>query len=203
MGTRRGLLALALLALVVGLGSRGAFAQEATPGAGAADEGHPGDVRAGTCAGSVGDVVAPLNGAVAASGERVGSAAAIVAATSVTTVPLALTDLLAEEHALVFVRSEGEAGSAIACGEIGGSLDEAGDLAIGLKEVGGSGTVGVAFLSPDDADPGATEISVFLVAGVADTGGDGGPVQITPASGAGAGGATVEAGIGATETPGP
>jgi hypothetical protein len=196
-----GLLVVALLvALAAGVGGRGAVAQEATPEAGAAEAGRPGNVHAGTCVGSVGDVVAPLNDAVAAGGERVGSAAAIVAATSVTTVPLALTDLLAEDHALVFVGSVGE--SAIACGEIGGSLDEAGDLAIGLKEVGGSGTVGVAFLSPDDADPGATEVSVFLVEGVAG-GGPTGPVQITPESGAGAGGATVEAGIGATETPGP
>ncbi|MBA2277550.1 MAG: hypothetical protein H0W06_07265, partial [Chloroflexia bacterium] len=53
-------------------------------------------------------------------------------------------------------------GAAIACGEIGGSLDAAGALSIGLRPSSESGFSGIAFLSPAATDLTQTAISMFL-----------------------------------------
>ena len=170
-----GALAVLLLALVIGGGrSFGAvLAQDATPAAEATQEGHPGHIHSGSCGeDELGDVVQPLNNATEPEGEEVGqSDLAASIETSFTNVPLTLDDILADDHAINFHLSAEEIGTYIACGEIGGILSaEDGSLTIGLREVDGSGEVGVAYLAPG-ADGASTDISVFIaddVIGTAD-----------------------------------
>jgi len=159
-----------LLTLIAGWQSETAAQDtDTTPTAGPErdDAGHPGHIHEGSCDdGELGDVVEPLTNAVAPSGEPVGSSAAIPAAVSVATVAMTLSEMLGADHAINFHQSVAEIETYIACGEIGGQLDEAGDLAIGLKDVEGSGFTGVAFLSPSDTDPAETDVTVFLVEGL-------------------------------------
>jgi hypothetical protein len=54
----------------------------------------------------------------------------------------------------------------VACGEIGGNLTDTGALVIALRSEGTRATAGVAVLAPALEDPGATGVSVFLIAGV-------------------------------------
>ncbi len=168
-----GALAVLLLALVIGGGrSFGAvLAQDATPAAEATQEGHPGHIHAGSCGeDELGDVVEALNNATEPEGEEVGQTdLAATVATSFTSVPLTLDDILADDHAINLHLSAEEIETYIACGEIGGSLSaEDGSLTVGLREVDGSGFVGVAYLAPG-ADGESTDVSVFIAEGLTGT----------------------------------
>ena len=162
---------LALLALLVAGGSRSLMAQDATPDAGAAtaDEGRPIHIHSGNCAeGELGDVVVPLTNLTAPTGTASGQDdLATVVETSVTNVPMALEDILAEDHAINAHLSVEEVTTYIACGEVGGTVSDAdGSLTIGLREVGDSGFSGIAYLAPG-ADPATTDVSVFIAEGLA------------------------------------
>lgn len=133
--------------------------------------GRPSAVYAGGCPdgedGDPGSIIAELTALAVPSGETMGQPAAVVAETSFSAVPLPLEQLLTERH-VIGVGSPGEdAPGVVACGEIGGAFNEAGNLVIGLREVGDSGFTGIAFLAPSAADPEQTDISVFLAAGLA------------------------------------
>lgn len=137
----------------------------ATPAPGRAPAVYAGDCADGEA--NPGGRVVALTELTAPAGAVVGQTAAAVAATSYSVVPLSLDQLLAEPRAIA-VESRGEdASGLIACGEIGGVLNDAGALVIGLREVGGSDYSGIAFLAPSPVDPGQTEVSVFLAAGLA------------------------------------
>ena len=88
-------------------------------------------------------------------------------ATSFATVPLSLAELLAEDHAIEVRLSPAEDAPPIARGELGGTLDAAGALSLGLREVEDSGFAGIAFLSPSTTNPGQTDVSIFLAEGLA------------------------------------
>jgi hypothetical protein len=107
----------------------------------------------------VGDGVAPLVDMTIAEGEPSGNAAALPAANSFTTVPISLEALAASDHAIVVPFPVGE--EIVACGEIGGTLTEAGALNIGIGPQGDMGISGIAYLSPG-TDPTQTNISLFL-----------------------------------------
>lgn len=164
-------LPLLILALVVGgsRGSRVALAQdEATP---AADAGRPAHIHTGGCndveEDSLGDVVQALTNLAAPTGTAAGQEDASPVETSVTVVPLALADILAEDHAVNVHLSVDEVTTYIACGEVGGTVADAdGSVTIGLREQDGSGFVGVAYLAPG-ADGASTLVSVFLAEGLA------------------------------------
>ena len=169
------LLPLLLMALLVGAGLRGASAQDATPDAEPQDTppalgeeaGRPAHIHSGTCeGGGVGPVVQTLNALTAPAGDEEGQENAAVVESSFTSVPLALDDILAVDHVVNVHFSFEEFDFYIACGEIGGAVDEAGSLAVGLREANESGFSGVAFLSPDPANPAATNVSVFLAEGL-------------------------------------
>ena len=90
-----------------------------------------------------------------------GQAAATVAESSFTTVPLAMADILAADHVVNVHMSADQIDVYIACGEIGGVLDANGALVIGLGEYEGSGFTGIAYLAPS-ADGVSTDVSVFV-----------------------------------------
>ena len=167
-----GALALPLLVLTLvvagGRGSRVVLAQDATPAA-AVDEGRPAHIHTGSCAdeGDLGDVVQALNNLTLPTGTGAGQEAlAVPVESSLTTVPLTLDAILAEDHAVNVHLSVDEVGTYIACGEIGGVISDAdGSVTIGLREQDDSGFAGVAYLAPG-ADGASTLVSVFVAEGL-------------------------------------
>lgn len=129
---------------------------------------HPAHIHSGTCT-ELGDVVYPLsnvggammmNGTPMAMGTMMGAADAIPVEASVTTVEASLADLAAGGYAINVHESAENIGNYIACGNIGGTMMGASDLAIGLGTLNSSGYSGVATLH-DNGD-GTTTVNVFL-----------------------------------------
>lgn len=145
---------------------------------------HPGHIHAGDCQ-NLGEVVAPLSdagsdfrmdGTPMSGMTMMGQASAIPVMASVTTVPLALADIVAGNHSINFHESAENIQNYIACGAIGGAMLGANDLPVGLGELNGSGYSGVAWLH-DNGD-GTTTVYVFLTHGAV----MGGVDMATPAS---------------------
>ena len=72
--------------------------------------------------------------------------------------------LVASPHAIVVSEDVDAGGEVVACGEIGGNLTDTGALVIALHAQGTRATAGVAVLASAVDDPGATGVSVFLIA---------------------------------------
>ena len=178
----------ALLALVAG-GRAPGLAQDATPAAGGTADvttPHPAHIHAGTCA-TLGEIVFPLAdvrlstpsaGAAspAASPAAMGSPVAVVtttaaipAAVSVTTVEADLATILSAQHAVNVHLSAEQIGAYIACGNLGGTPDDQGNLFVGLAEQNASGYSGTAWLH-DNGD-GTTTVTIFLALGLSGTAG--------------------------------
>lgn len=133
--------------------------------------GHPAHIHAGTCA-ELGDVVFPLSdvsmsmmvdGTPMAMGDMMGAPDAIPVEWSVTTVAAPLADIVAGGHAINIHESAENIGNYIACGNIGGTMMGASDLAIGLGTLNDSGYSGIARLH-DNGD-GTTTVTVYLTGG--------------------------------------
>jgi hypothetical protein len=122
---------------------------------------RPVTLRAGSCD-ALGSVIETMTDATYPIGDRKGQASAIVAETSFTRVPRFLDDILAGTFAIEVAASHDAPDTTIACGNVGGILDEIGGFVIGLQEENGSGYNGVAYLAGED-ELGRTNISVFLV----------------------------------------
>lgn len=90
-----------------------------------------------------------------------GSSMAIEGGHSTTSVPLPLSDILAAEHAINVHLSPEQADVYVACGAIGGTPDENGDLFIGLREQNDSGVSGIAWLH-DNGDGASTTVTLVL-----------------------------------------
>lgn len=152
--------ALALIGTVA-LSGPATWAQDGTPEAEAPLAPRPVHIHSGSCQ-ELGDVIQPLADLTAPEGDRVGQGRrADLAETSFTSVPLTLEAILAEDHAINAHLSAEEIGTYIACGNIGGVLNDAGELVIGLSEDSSSGYTGIAYLSPG-ADGVSTGVSVFI-----------------------------------------
>jgi hypothetical protein len=119
---------------------------------------HPAHIHAGQCPG-IGDVVAPLSDVTVVGNEAMGAEDHIHVDISQSTVPLALTDILAADHAINVHQSADDMGTYIACGNIGGN-DVDGRFLVGLGPVGASGYSGIAWLT-DNGD-GTTDVSVTI-----------------------------------------
>ncbi len=132
------------------------------------DVAYTADVYVGDCEGDLDEALVPLTDPVPATGPSVGQATAAVTATSFTTIPVALDQLLDAEHAIGIQRDGAD--SILACGELGGNLNEQGALVIGVRGRDDSGVTGVVYLAPSAAGPSQTDISVLLV--TAGTGAD-------------------------------
>ncbi|MEZ4505151.1 MAG: cupredoxin family copper-binding protein [Thermomicrobiales bacterium] len=160
--------AFALLVLVTGavVTQRGTLAQDS--------ESHPAHIHSGTCT-ELGDVVFPLSNVsdeimmdgTPMAGEAMGPSDNAVE-WSVTTVAAPLADIVSGGHAINIHESAENIGNYIACGNIGGVMMGASDLAIGLGELNGSGYSGVATLH-DNGD-GTTTVTVYLTEGTASAG---------------------------------
>ena len=160
----------AILALgVVILGASSRAGAQATPAAGGGAS-HPAHIHNGTCA-ELGDVVQPfsnvsaeaMNNSTPMAAAMVGSSAAIPVLSSVTTVQMALQDILNGDHAINVHESAENIGNYIACGNIGGMVMGGTDLAIGIAPLNDSGYSGAAWLH-DNGD-GTTTVNVFLMEG--------------------------------------
>jgi len=121
----------------------------------------PAVLAASSCAdvdgGQTGDALSDLT---IVEGETRGSAQALAAASSYSVLPMPVADLLSSDHAIAVFASD-DSGTVIACGDIGGVLDQQGTLSIGLAPVGDSGAAGMAYLAP--RGDGETGLSLFLV----------------------------------------
>jgi hypothetical protein len=143
--------AIALLGVAT-IGPSAAVAQVESPLVGA--------INAGTCD-ALGERVHDLEPVAvgdAMVGERVGSELALAMAYSITDLDAALDDFLAAPHAVVVPAAPDDPASVVACGEIGGYVDDDG-LVVGLRPPGGTGLAGMAFLWNDDD---AVEVELYL-----------------------------------------
>jgi hypothetical protein len=122
---------------------------------------RPVTLHAGSCD-NLGEPVEFLREATYPIGEFTGQSGAVVAETTFTRVPFLLGDLLAAPHAINVAQSFDAPDVSIACGDIGGIVDEIGGYVIALPQRNGSGFLGVAYIAGED-ELSRTNISIFLV----------------------------------------
>lgn len=142
----------ALLAATLAVG--GTFASVRAQADAAA---HPAHIHVGTCD-NLGDVAVPLSEVTLPVTAPTGPTTAIPVEISDTFVPMAVEDILAGGYAINVHASADNIEEYIACGDIGGALEN-GRLIIGLDELNASGHSGVAALI---AVQGGTDVSIFL-----------------------------------------
>ena len=161
---------LALLALAFTGGAR-SVAQEATPVAAPAAIAFPNHIHSGNCQTldpaplvTLAPLEVPMSmmGGMAAGtpAAGMGSSTTVPAIAASTRIDLSLADILAGEHA-INVHDATDPAIYIACGAIGGTPDEQGNLFIGLLEQNDSGVSGVAWLLDDGSGAGTT-VTVFI-----------------------------------------
>lgn len=178
--------ALAITAVMAVGAPTATMAQDATPvsaGGTMAMAPIPNHIHAGTCDNLTPEPLVPLAdaqfpemgtmGAAAgtpmatpmAGASDMGATGAAPVAVATTQIDLALTDILAAEHAINLhdPAAPGDASRYLACGEIGGTPDAQGNLFVGLKEQNDSGFSGVAWLLDNGSGSGTT-VTVFLAA---------------------------------------
>ena len=173
------------------------WAQDATPSPAVSATFPPraAVMRYGTCS-EPGDVVATLPNLTLPRGARVGQASlALLAQSARAQVPLPMTTLLLQPTVIEVHHSPREPEVVIACGEVGGTIDSAGDLTIGLRAMGDDGVMAMAQLHPS-ADGAETEIAVFVAVEVGR-----GQRRATTSAASGGTGAAVRPALDALATP--
>lgn len=125
----------------------------------AASDSHPAHIHNGDCTAPA-DVVFPLTNVA-----PMGDAGTLqIEAASTEKIATKLSDLTAAPHSIVAHLSKDEIGTYLVCGDIKGTPDAMGDLAIPLNELNGSGYVGIATLH-DNGD-GTINVWTFLMPGI-------------------------------------
>lgn len=190
-------LAIAIVALELLSVHSSGWAQNATPipTQTATFPPRPAVVRQGTCT-APGDVIATLPNLTLPRGPRVGQASlALLAQGARAEVSLPMTMLLQRPSLIEVHRSSRESDVIIACGEIGGTVDPAGTLTIGLRPVSDAGVTAMAQLQTrgDGAD---TEIAVFVAVEVGR-----GQRRAVSSTVSGGTGAAIQPGLDANATP--
>ena len=148
-----------------------------------ADEAHPAHIHSGTCD-QLGDVVYPLGDIAAPSGEEMGAAGGhLVKISEMNHVDVPLQEILDGGHAINVHLSAEEIGTYIACGNIGGIVQEREngegmEVVIGLAELNDSGHAGIAWLG-DDGE-GGTNVVVSLIEPEAMSNTGGAAAEATP-----------------------
>ncbi len=89
----------------------------------------------------------------------------VVAETSHSVMSMSLDDLLAGDYSIV-AYSDDENPQPVACTNLDGTVNDRGELVIGLQEVDDSGFAGIVYMAPT-ADQSQTGVSVFLAEGLA------------------------------------
>ncbi len=119
---------------------------------------HPSHIHAGVCP-APGDVVAALSDVGVVGNDAQGAEDHVHVDIGLSTVPLALADILAADHSILVHQSADDMGTYLACGNIGGH-DVDGSFVVGLGAVGDSGYSGIAWLT-DNGD-GSTDVQVAI-----------------------------------------
>ena len=120
---------------------------------------HPSHIHAGECS-MPGDVVVGLSDVGVVGNDAMGAESHTHVDIGLSTVDLALADILAEDHSIMVHQSADDLGTILACGSIGGH-DVNGRVLVGISPVAGSGYAGIAWLS-DNGD-GTTGVEVTLL----------------------------------------
>ena len=168
--------AVAVLLVAALLASAGSVVQAAllaSPGSVSSGP-YPAHIHSGSCD-DLGGVEFPLEDATRPEGGEEGTTPSLVVTTSTTTIEAALTDLLADPHALNVHMSADDMGTYVACGDVGGVVVDS-ELVIGLAELNDSGLSGIAVLR-EGAD--STDVTFYLSQSASE--GDDGETVGTPA----------------------
>ena len=126
------------------------------------DASRPSHIHEGACPAE--GVIAPLSNVEAIAGDALGSTAAIPVETATSVVDLALSDILAADHAIIVHHGPDDMGTYLVCGDIGGvtsQVQQGTRLLVGLAPVGESTFSGLGVLR-DNGD-GTTTVNVFIV----------------------------------------
>lgn len=137
--------------------------------------GRSAQIFTGSCAG-LEAVAADLGIVQLGQGAAVGSAETDSVAQGFGAAATPFATLVASPHAVVVSEDVDAGGAVIACGDIGGALTDTGALVIALQTSGTDATAGIAVLAPALEDPGATGVSVFLIAGAPAAGAEATPI---------------------------
>ena len=97
-------------------------------------------------------------------GAAVGSAGTDPVAQVFGSAGIPFATVVASPHAVVVSEDDDAGGDVVACGDIGGNLTDTGALVTALRVPDTGATAGIAVLAPALEDPGATGVSVFLIA---------------------------------------
>ncbi len=125
--------------------------------------GRSAQIFTGTCSG-LEAAAADLGIVQTGQGAAVGSAGTDPVAQVFGSAGIPFATLVASPHAVVVSGDIDAVVDPIACGDIGGTLTDTGALVIALRTQPAGATAGVAVLAPALEDPGATGVSVFLIA---------------------------------------
>lgn len=125
---------------------------------------RPAELREGTCS-APGALVMALANLVVALGDPQGQASAMPVEQSGTVVPYTVPALLEINHIVTVGQSPDAPQTIVACGEIGGTLNPDGTLAVGMVGMNSSGLSGITYFTPN---PGFdnTLITILLVSDV-------------------------------------
>jgi hypothetical protein len=125
--------------------------------------GRSAQIFTGSC-GDLEAVAADLGIVQTGQGEAVGAAGTDPVAQVFGSAGIPFVTLVASPHAVVVSEEIDVGGDPIACGDITGTLTDTGALVIALRTQPTGVTAGIAVLAPALDDPGATGVSVFLIA---------------------------------------
>jgi Domain of unknown function (DUF4397) len=125
--------------------------------------GRTAQIFTGSC-GAPETVAADLGIVQTGQGAAVGSAGTDPVAQAFVSAGIPFANLVASPHAVVVSEEIDAGGDAIACGDIAGTLTDTGALVIALRTQPTGATAGIAVLAPALDDPGATGVSVFVIA---------------------------------------
>ncbi len=105
-----------------------------------------------------GDIVAPLTFPTLPSGTPLGASSATPAGAALSSVPVSLDALLADDYSIHLID-----GRTVSCGDIGGVLNDEGALIVGITGEDKAAPMGVAYLARDANNPAQTNVSLFVI----------------------------------------
>lgn len=126
---------------------------------------RPASLLTGTCA-EPGELVTTLSNLVVTEGDPQGQSTAMPVEQSGTIVPMSVSTLLETNHIVTVQKSTSEPDTIVACGDIGGTRNPDGTLAVGMVGQNGSGLSGIVYFTPNQGFDNIL-ITILLVGGEA------------------------------------